>query len=65
MKEPKYLVTWTIDSDASTPAKAAQEAWKAMRRKCSIANCFEVKDNETGITQVIDLLDEIIKEIFK
>lgn len=40
----EYLITWTIDIEATTPEKAAKAALKIMQDKNSIATVFEVKD---------------------
>lgn len=50
----RFLVTWTIDSDAETPEEAAQEAWAAMRRESSIANVFDVVDH-AGVVTTVDM----------
>jgi hypothetical protein len=52
-KQPeRYLVTWTIDSDARTPREAAEDALRVMRRPHSTAVVFEVRDREGRVTTV-------------
>ena len=55
---PEYLVTWTIDIEAGTPAAAAWQAWKHMRAVGSHACCFKVEDPEAGTSTSVDLLHE-------
>ena len=49
---PRYLITWEIDADASTPEEAARSAWEAMRRPGSTTNVFKVIDEEGNETTV-------------
>lgn len=47
-----YLVTWSINITADTPEEAARRAWRAMRRRYSTANVFEVSDGVKAPTRV-------------
>lgn len=53
----QYLVTWTIDIEATTPQAAALQALKIHRDHNSIATVFQVKDIATKHTTVVDLDD--------
>lgn len=54
-----FRVEWVIDIAAADPEAAAREAWRLMRNPGSIANVFEVHDDQ-GNSHKIDLteLDE-------
>ena len=51
----RYLVTWTIDSDAPSAIEAAQEALATMRRADSIATVFTVANRDNGHIEDVDL----------
>jgi hypothetical protein len=52
-----YIVVWYDEVEAGTPRRAARRAWRAIRRKHSIANVFQVVDTRTGTRVTIDLLN--------
>jgi hypothetical protein len=52
---PKYLVTWSIDVEADTPAEAALAAVATQRKPDSWAVVFEVMDKASGAATTIDL----------
>jgi hypothetical protein len=55
----EYIVIWAIDTEASCPRAAAEEARDAQTREGTTATVFDVKDLETGeITRVDLTLDE-------
>ena len=54
MTEKKYLATWAIDVWAEDPEDAARQAWAHMRRSDSIANVFNILD-ENGVDTQVDL----------
>jgi len=58
----KYLVTWEIDSDASTPKKAALEAFKVQKNPNSIATVFSVLNKETKKKTTIDLENTVLSK---
>lgn len=49
-----YRVSWEIDSDASTPRAAAEEALRIQRNPQSIAVVFNVRD-ANGLISTVDL----------
>lgn len=51
-----FVVEWQIDIVAATPEAAARKAWAAMRRRGSIANSFDVIDQD-GEVHKIDLME--------
>lgn len=53
-----YLVTWTIDIEASSPEQAARMAFEIMQEKGTAATVFFVKDKETNKKVTIDLEHE-------
>jgi hypothetical protein len=52
----EYTVHWYGTYESDDPAGAAVEAWKAMQRRGSIANVFDVSD-QMGMTVRVDLDD--------
>lgn len=56
MSEQRFHVVWEIDIYAETPHEAARQAWEAMRDELSVANYFEVYDQDGNKTNV-DLLE--------
>jgi hypothetical protein len=55
---PFYKVTWTIELDADTPKEAALLAQDIQHQRMdwgNTATCFEVQDETTGKTELIDL----------
>lgn len=51
----RYLVTWTIDIEATSPKKAAEKALAIQRNPSSIATVFDVCEHQTDKTETIDL----------
>lgn len=52
----EYLVTWTIELNASDPQQAAIKALEIQQDPTSIALQFNVRDTSTGEIHSIDLL---------
>lgn len=62
MNSKGWLVTWKIEiQEASTPKEAAALAFEIVQRPGTWANCFTVKDRETGEETEIDLDEETSK----
>jgi hypothetical protein len=61
----RYLVRWEMDfEDVESPQQAAECAWEAMRRDGSIANVFEVIDEEHPTRKyIVDLVEETIQTV--
>ena len=57
MTAQRYLVTWEMDIYADSPWEAAEKAWGHMRHPHSIANYFEVFDQD-GKATTIDLEEQ-------
>jgi len=53
---PSFLVKWEIDIEADTAREAAEEAHKIHIDAGSEAVIFEVKDKETKVKEIIDLM---------
>ena len=51
----RYKVKWTIDIDAASPRKAAEQALEIQRDVFSTATFFQVKDKDTGKKVDVDL----------
>lgn len=60
---PNYHVTWEIDiSGVQTPYDAALEAWDTMRARGSIANSFDVfEEDGDGTAHRVDLYEHAHK----
>jgi hypothetical protein len=54
---PRFRLVWAMDSDATTPLAAAQEALAIQRRTNSTATVFKVRETATGEVSTIDLAD--------
>ncbi len=55
---PRFRLVWAIDSDATTPIAAPQEALATQRRTGSTATVFKVRETATGKVSTIDLADQ-------
>ena len=55
--QQRYLVTWEMDIYADSPREAAEKAWDHMRASDSIANVFNVFD-ENGEKTLVDLEED-------
>ena len=58
-ESPRFRLAWFIDSDATSPMAAAQEALAIQRRRSSSATLFKVRETATGKVITIDLAKQL------